>query len=662
MAGFKGVQRTPKEDPRVRRNFNRLVKALLALLDRNGSLDHGSLSGLGDDDHPQYVLRSILTTNGDMFIRAAGVVARLGVGSATQILGVSAGLPAWQDQSYIDHGNLTGLGDDDHPQYALDTDLAAHLNDTSDAHDASAISNVPAGNISATDVQAALNELDTEKAATADAVMDGDAAGGVLGGTYPNPSFAVDMATQAELDAHTGDTSDAHDASAISVVPFGTIAATDVQAALEEIVAESSGGSYTDEEAQDAVGAMVDTTLVYVDATPLLTRAALTGDVTAAQGSNALSIADNAVGKDELGILSTKGDLLGFSTEPERVPVSATNGQVLAALASAGLGIAYKDVCDYHRYDVSGSPHTWTKPANCKHILFLGRGAGGGGGGGRGNATGNRSGGCGGGGGSLMWRLVDAADVGTTVTITVAAGGAGGAGGTSANGIAGGSASNNVLGFGGIFTAVPLGFGGGGGDQGTAGNRGGGTGAGTMANGTQPGGAALLGAIPQQTVATNEFAIAGSGASCQGIDNAGSCAEYGGGSGGGTNASTPIARVGGSSVFGGAAGGGGGGINTGGTAASGAAAGTSNSHASGGGAAGGTGVLGAPGTAGTTAQTTSFYGGSGGGGGAPHTSGGTGGAGGLGASGCGGGGGGASTGTGGAGGNGGDGIVWVFAF
>ena len=31
-------------------------------------------------------------------------------------------------------------------------------------------------------------------------------AGGVLSGTYPNPGFAADMATQAELDAHTGGT------------------------------------------------------------------------------------------------------------------------------------------------------------------------------------------------------------------------------------------------------------------------------------------------------------------------------------------------------------------------------------------------------------------------------------------------------------------------
>ncbi len=54
-------------------------------------------------------------------------------------------------------------------------------------------------------------------------------------------------------------------------------------------------GDYTDEQAQDAVGAMVDASLVYVDGTPLLTRAALTGDVTASQGSNATTIANDAV-------------------------------------------------------------------------------------------------------------------------------------------------------------------------------------------------------------------------------------------------------------------------------------------------------------------------------------------------------------------------------
>jgi len=48
-------------------------------------IDHGSLAGLGDDDHPQY--RKVADT--------------------------------------IDHGTLTGLGDNDHPQYLLTTGKAA---------------------------------------------------------------------------------------------------------------------------------------------------------------------------------------------------------------------------------------------------------------------------------------------------------------------------------------------------------------------------------------------------------------------------------------------------------------------------------------------------------------------------------------------------------
>lgn len=75
-------------------------------------------------------------------------------------------------------------------------------------------------------------------------------AGGVLGGAYPDPDFAVDMATQAELDAvaataasdlaaHVGDATDAHDASAISVLDAGGhYTATDVEAALAEIYAD----------------------------------------------------------------------------------------------------------------------------------------------------------------------------------------------------------------------------------------------------------------------------------------------------------------------------------------------------------------------------------------------------------------------------------------
>lgn len=84
------------------------------------------------------------------------------------------------------------------------TDLANHLNDTTDAHDASAISVSPSGNLSSTDTQGALVEL------------------------------------QGDIDAHLADAVDAHDASAISNVPSGGISATTVQAAIDELDAEKA--------------------------------------------------------------------------------------------------------------------------------------------------------------------------------------------------------------------------------------------------------------------------------------------------------------------------------------------------------------------------------------------------------------------------------------
>jgi hypothetical protein len=53
-----------------------------------------------------------------------------------------------------------------------------------------------------------------------------------------------DPGTAAALADHLADTADAHDASAISFAPAGTIAATNVQAAIEEVLAEGGGVDY----------------------------------------------------------------------------------------------------------------------------------------------------------------------------------------------------------------------------------------------------------------------------------------------------------------------------------------------------------------------------------------------------------------------------------
>lgn len=87
-----------------------------------------------------------------------------------------------------------------------------HIADTSDAHDASAISIADAGNdFTATDVEGALAELQADAEADATALTD-----------------------------HTGDTSDAHDASAISIADAGNdFTATTVEGALDELQADN---------------------------------------------------------------------------------------------------------------------------------------------------------------------------------------------------------------------------------------------------------------------------------------------------------------------------------------------------------------------------------------------------------------------------------------
>lgn len=80
--------------------------------------------------------------------------------------------------------------------------ITDHIADTSDAHDASAISFAPTGTVAATDVQAAIAELDSEKAAASHTHAAGDITSGTLAqgralvGRLPY-AYALEMPEQA---------------------------------------------------------------------------------------------------------------------------------------------------------------------------------------------------------------------------------------------------------------------------------------------------------------------------------------------------------------------------------------------------------------------------------------------------------------------------------
>lgn len=114
------------------------------------------------------------------------------------------------------------------------------------------------------------------------AAISGDA-------SVPAGSATLTLAT---VNANVGSFGDATNVAAFTVNAKGLITAA---SNVPIVITTGSITNFT-EDVQDAVGAMVtDGSLVYVDATPLLTRGALTGDVTAAQGSNSTTIDTNAV-------------------------------------------------------------------------------------------------------------------------------------------------------------------------------------------------------------------------------------------------------------------------------------------------------------------------------------------------------------------------------
>ena len=96
---------------------------VITTLAQIGIRDHHLLQGLGDNDHVQYALRSILTTNGDIYTRSGGMLTRLGIGAAGEFLKVSAGLPAWGGAASVKTG-VTQVFSDIAPTAWTDLDLS----------------------------------------------------------------------------------------------------------------------------------------------------------------------------------------------------------------------------------------------------------------------------------------------------------------------------------------------------------------------------------------------------------------------------------------------------------------------------------------------------------------------------------------------------------
>lgn len=140
------------------------------------------------------------------------------------------------------------------------------------------------------------------------------------------------------------------------------------------------------EAAQDAIGAMVDGTLVYVDATPLLTRAALTGDITAPQASNVTTLATVNANVGSFGLAASVPQFTvnakGLVTAAANVAIAIVSTQVtdfaeatddrVAVLIQNGTGISwtYSDAGGTLTPAVTLAPFSTTNLAEGSNLYF----------------------------------------------------------------------------------------------------------------------------------------------------------------------------------------------------------------------------------------------------------------------------------------------------
>lgn len=299
----------------------------------------------------------------------------------------------------------------------------------------------------------------------------------------------------------------------------------------------------------------------------------------------------------KVGEADANGRLMMTNNNPNEL-----SGDIQAALAGGGAlgtpsasnqfltqtGFTAKRIV--RTYNLADSPATWTKPVGLNYIEVEAWAGGGSGGKGQ-SATNN----CGGGGGGGAYRKITlgAASLGSTVTITI---GAGGASVTTNN--TGGNVGGNTT-FGSFITV----YGGGGGGNGNRGCGAGGGGA--FSVGGDATNVPANGGSPRGTVAGF---LGMAGAASVGGDN-----DAGGGGGGDNDGAGTNGYAGGSSITGGGGGGGCGeepsGVGgAGGNSIYGGAGGGAATNGAGTGGAGGTSVLGGNGGAGAVTSANAVAG------------------------------------------------------
>lgn len=103
---------------------------------------------------------------------------------------------------------------------------------------ASLVSNVAAGGVAATTVQAAIDELDTDKIGAGSPALSGNPTAPTASPGDNDTSIATTAFVTAALTVHTGDATDAHAGTAIGNTPAGNISASNVQDAINELDTE----------------------------------------------------------------------------------------------------------------------------------------------------------------------------------------------------------------------------------------------------------------------------------------------------------------------------------------------------------------------------------------------------------------------------------------